>query len=232
MRRVAELDGLRGMAVLMILALHLGLSPTMPYLASAVDLFFVLSGYLITRIILDRPAGFGFLKAFYARRILRIWPIYFALLIGFLTVNHWLPYRQRTTGWPYYLTFTQFTPYYWFARPPRFCDYFAHTWTLAAEEQFYLLWPLIAVVVGRKGLLWSIPLLVASAFVARLIYWPMLLATNWDGFALGGLLAWMLGEPGSTRARRPALIAGLAAILALTAFFFIFLLIWPTISKF
>lgn len=222
MRRVAELDGLRGIAVLMIVALHLGLSPTMPFLASAVDLFFVLSGYLITRIILDRPPSAGFLKAFYARRILRIWPIYFLLILGFLVVNRALHLRQRTAGWPYYLTFTQFTPRYWFVLPPKFCDYLSHTWTLAAEEQFYLIWPLLAVVLGRRGLLWSIPVLVGSAFAARLIYAPILLATNWDGFALGGLLAWMLGEPGSARAKRPAMVASLAALGTLTALYPLF----------
>jgi len=219
----------------MILALHLGLGPTMPYLASAVDLFFVLSGYLITRIILDRPLGWKFLTAFYARRILRIWPIYYGLIVAFLVVNRWLPHHQRTSGWPYYVTFTQFTPRYWFALPPRFCDYFAHTWTLAAEEQFYLIWPLAAVLLGRKGLLWSIPFLLVSAFAARLIYWPMLLATNWDGFALGGLLAWWLGEPGSERSQKPATLAALGAIAVLTASYPLFAstieaglaMVWP-----
>jgi peptidoglycan/LPS O-acetylase OafA/YrhL len=212
MRRVRELDALRGIAALMVVSLHMGLGKEYAVLGSAVDMFFVLSGYLITRIILSHDTGPGFLIPFYARRMLRIWPIYYAVLIGFVVVNPLLPYRQRTTGLPYYLTFTQFLPRYWFARPPAFCIYFAHTWTLAAEEQFYLLWPLVAVLLGRRALLATIPLLLTSAIVARLWLWPMLLVTNWDGFALGALLAGMLGEPGSPRSRRPFVVWGMVAL--------------------
>lgn len=212
MRRVLELDALRGIAALMVVSLHLGLGAEYAVLASAVDMFFVLSGYLITRIILSHETKPAFLRPFYARRVLRIWPIYYAVLLGFVVVNPLLTYKQRTTGLPYYLTFTQFLPRYWFAQPPPFSIYFAHTWTLAAEEQFYLLWPLVAVLFGRRGLLAAIPLLVGSAFVGRFWLWPMLLVTNWDGFALGALLAWMLGEPGSARARRPWVVVGLAAL--------------------
>ncbi|WP_074305462.1 acyltransferase family protein [Singulisphaera sp. GP187] len=218
MRRVLELDALRGIAALMVVSLHMGLGTDYAVLGSAVDMFFVLSGYLITRIILSHETRPRFLTPFYARRVLRIWPIYYAVLIGFVVVNPLLTYRQRTTGLPYYLTFTQFLPRYWSARPPAFSIYFAHTWTLAAEEQFYLLWPLVAVLLGRRALLATIPLLVGSAFMARLWLWPMLLVTNWDGFALGALLAWMMGEPGSPRARRPIVIGALmtlgAAMLA------------------
>jgi peptidoglycan/LPS O-acetylase OafA/YrhL len=215
MRRVPELDALRGIAALMVMSLHLGLGTQYAVLATAVDLFFVLSGYLITRIILDHDTRRGFLAAFYARRVLRIWPIYFAALIAFVAVNPYLPHKQRTTGLPYFLTFTQFLPHYWFARPPRFSGLFAHTWTLAAEEQFYVLWPLVAVLFGRRALLATIPFLLASAFVARLWLWPMLLVTNWDGFGLGALLAWMLGDPGSPRARQPRMVWGLGALGAL-----------------
>jgi peptidoglycan/LPS O-acetylase OafA/YrhL len=212
MRRVPELDALRGIAALMVLSLHLGLGAPYAVLASAVGMFFVLSGYLITRIILDHETRPGFLIPFYARRMVRIWPIYYAVLIGFILVNPLLPYRQRMTGLPYYLTFTQFLPRYWFAQPPPFCIYFAHTWTLAAEEQFYLLWPLVAVLLGRRALLAAIPVLLASAFVARLWLWPMLLVTNWDGFGLGALLAWMLGNPGSLRSSRRGVVRGLGML--------------------
>jgi peptidoglycan/LPS O-acetylase OafA/YrhL len=200
------MDALRGIAAVMVLSLHLGLGEQFAVLASAVHLFFVLSGYLITRIILEHETLPGFLLPFYIRRIVRIWPIYYAVVFGFILVNSRLPYRQRTTGLPYYLTFTQFLPRYWFAQPPPFTIYFNHIWTLAAGEQFYLLWPLVAVLLGRRALLGTIPVLLASAFVARLWLWPMLLVTNWDGFGLGALLAWMLGSPGSPRSRRPGVV--------------------------
>jgi peptidoglycan/LPS O-acetylase OafA/YrhL len=219
MRRVPELDALRGIAAVMVLSLHLGLDHDYAVLASAVDMFFVLSGYLITRIIVEHETGRGFLIPFYARRMLRIWPTYYALLIGFVVVNRFLPHHQPTRGLAYHLTFTQFLPRYWFARPPRFCMYFNHTWTLAAEEQFYLLWPLLAVWLGRRRLVATIPILLASAFAARLWFWPMLLITNWDGFALGALLAWVLGEAGSPQARRRPVFLGLA-VLGLAALFY------------
>ncbi|MFO0958628.1 MAG: acyltransferase [Isosphaeraceae bacterium] len=203
MERIPELDALRGIAAVMILALHLGLGKTYPFLASAVDLFFVLSGYLITRIILEHRSRPAFLAAFFARRCLRIWPIYYALLLGFVAINRWLPHPSRLDALPQFLTYTQFFQHYWFARPKWFSIYFNHTWTLAAEEQFYLFWPLIAVVLGRRGLLLSIPILIVSAFVARLWLWPMLLLTNWDGFAMGAALAWFLGKPGHSETRRP-----------------------------
>ncbi len=154
MRRVAELDALRGIAALMVLSLHLGLGASYAVLASAVDLFFVLSGYLITRIILDHGTQTGFLARFYVRRSLRIWPIYYASILTLVLVNRWLPHRQAMDGLGNYLTYTQFIQHYWFGRPPWFSMYFAHTWTLAAEEQFYIFWPLLAVLLGAGDCAW------------------------------------------------------------------------------
>ena len=219
MRRVPEFDGLRGVAAVMILGLHLGLGRQYAFLATAVNLFFVLSGYLISLIVLEYSSRPSFLRSFCARRILRIWPIYYGLLLAFLAVNPWLPERQRTTGLPYYLTFTQFSPFYWGGEPPAFSRFFGHTWTLAAEEQFYLLWPLIASFLGRRVLLGTIPILLVSAFVARLYLWPMLLVTTWDGFGFGALLAWWLGTPDSPRSRsRPVVPLLLALGAAATAY--------------
>jgi peptidoglycan/LPS O-acetylase OafA/YrhL len=79
-----------------------------------------------------------------------------------------------------------------------------------------MLWPLLAVVLGRKATRWLIPVLIVSAFLARLWLWPMLLATNWDGFALGALLAWMLGEPGPSCRRGPLRVGGLALLALAT----------------
>ncbi len=184
MRRVLELDALRGIAALMVVSLHLGLGTDYAVLASAVDMFFVLSGYLITRIILSHQTGPRFLVLFYARRVLRIWPIYYALLIGFVVVNPLLTYRQRTTGLPYYLTFTQFLPRYWSARPPAFSIYLRTPGPWPPRSSSISSGPWSPYLLGRRALLATIPLLVGSAFVARLWLWPMLLVTNWDGFAL------------------------------------------------
>ncbi len=87
MRRVPELDAVRGIASLAIVLFHLRFMRTFPILGSAIDLFFVLSGYLITSILLDGEASPRSLARFYLRRAFRIWPIYYLTLAAFLAVN-------------------------------------------------------------------------------------------------------------------------------------------------
>ena len=109
MRRIAELDGLRGLAAVLIVAYHL-FRDYPPGFWAAVDLFFVLSGYLITAIVLRHACSWRFLLAFYARRGLRIWPIYYlVILILVLGVGR----RGDLVALPYYLTYTQQFPHYW-----------------------------------------------------------------------------------------------------------------------
>jgi peptidoglycan/LPS O-acetylase OafA/YrhL len=193
MRRIPELDALRGLAALAIVVYHLWV-PQVTLLGTAVDLFFVLSGYLITSIILgqvDRP---GFLRTFYARRALRIWPIYYLSLLALVALSPFLPGPSRLDGLPYYLTYTQRIQDYWFGEVPPFLPAFRHTWTLAIEEQFYLAWPLLIALLGRRSVV-PLALGVAStAVVARLAgFTPWILLTHGDGLALGGLLAVILG---------------------------------------
>ncbi len=140
MRRVPELDALRAIAAGVILFFHLR-PPTFFYGWSGVDLFFVLSGYLITTIILanrDRPR---FVWNFYARRGLRIWPIYYLALIALVATVALVPKPPPLDGLPYYLTYTQNITLYGGRPMPPFHPAFDHTWTLALEEQFYLIWP-------------------------------------------------------------------------------------------
>jgi len=192
-KRIPELDGVRGVAALAVLAYHLrpnGCSFGKVNLGwAAVNLFMVLSGYLITAIVLDRRREPSFLRTFYARRGLRIWPIYYLTLLVFVVIDPFLP---RPFGWgnvPYYLVYLQNTL---LARPfsVPFNPALDHTWSLAVEEQFYLIWPLLIGLAGSRGL---VPLacvaVAASAWVRWLDWHPWLLASRFDGFALGGLLA-------------------------------------------
>jgi peptidoglycan/LPS O-acetylase OafA/YrhL len=90
MSRTVELDAIRGLAAAVILGFHLWwMDRFVP--ATAVDCFFVLSGYLITGIILRHGGSRDFLPVFYVRRGLRIWPIYYLVVLGVALVNAYLP---------------------------------------------------------------------------------------------------------------------------------------------
>lgn len=142
MRRVPELDALRALAALVVLLFHLN-PPRFFFGWTGVDLFFVLSGYLITSIILEHQGKRGFLRNFYVRRGLRIWPIYYLALIVVVATAPLVPPDRRPPleGLGYYLTYTQNVTLYALKPPPPFHIAFDHTWTLALEEQFYLIWP-------------------------------------------------------------------------------------------
>ena len=144
MRRVPELDGLRGLAALSILTYHL--KPNfLPFGWAAVDVFFVLSGYLITSILLRNVGSERFFTTFYARRALRIWPVYYLTILAGVAVNALLPRPYPIHNLPYLLTFTQNIQHYLFKPIPAFPPIFEHFWTLAMEEQYYLIWPAIVV---------------------------------------------------------------------------------------
>ena len=128
------------MAVLAVVLFHAGL---LPYGYLGVDLFFALSGFLITGILVD-ARGPGMLGPFYVRRALRILPL--AVVVGLTTIV------VTRAGWPglWYLSYIQ----NWFSHPgaPRAL---AHYWSLAVEEQFYLVWPMAVLLVPPKHL-WRI----------------------------------------------------------------------------
>jgi peptidoglycan/LPS O-acetylase OafA/YrhL len=197
MCRVPEFDSIRAIAAVAILLFHI--DPPRFYPGwSGVDLFFVLSGYLITRNILEHGDSRGFLARFYARRSLRIWPIYYLALFGVVAVNPFLSPPQPMSALPWYLTYTQNL---WLLRPwppPEFTHAFDHTWTLAIEEQFYLIWPALVLVAGRRHLAALCLMIMAMAVAARTGGYPLffysrsserLLYARCDGFALGGLLS-------------------------------------------
>ncbi len=201
MQRVKELDAIRGIAALMIVVCHLSWGG-FGTLGSAVNLFFVLSGFLITSIILaHRPTG-RFLFAFYVRRGLRIWPIYYLSLLFLVIINPWTSEPGNVNELPSYATFTQLVYTYWSDTPTTFIHAFRHTWSLAVEEQFYLLWPALLCVVGRKGLPLSAAALMILCVIMRALgvdRWT--LGTNCAGLALGALLAHLLKDLSPARAR-------------------------------
>ncbi|HWE37260.1 MAG TPA: acyltransferase [Isosphaeraceae bacterium] len=210
-RRVPELDALRGLACLLIVLYHFK-PHKLPGGWAAVDLFFVLSGYLITAIIL-KYSDVRILKNFYVRRGLRIWPLYYLTVLLVAAASPLLPRPCDFRGLAAALSYTQNASYYWSAAPTSLSAYLEHTWSLAIEEQFYLLWPPLVCLVGRRGV---VPLSLATVAVsawarARGYHWWLLLARA-DGLALGALLAALV--PDAARPdRRPRWLRPVLAVV-------------------
>ena len=152
--KIPQLDAVRGLAALIVVMHNINLKYPLPFAPRlfndgwmGVDLFFVLSGFLITGILLDTKASEAYFKNFYARRCLRIWPLYYSLLIFmFVLVPHFRPsdahmiFEPRSSPWWAYPIFLQ---NFLVPIPTMAVGALAVTWSLAIEEQFYLIWPLI-----------------------------------------------------------------------------------------
>jgi peptidoglycan/LPS O-acetylase OafA/YrhL len=184
--RAPGLDGVRALAVLAVLAFHESL-PWIPGGFLGVDVFFVLSGYLITNLIaakFGRDGNIG-LPGFYQRRARRLLPALALMLLTVTAAVSMLEPGQRSGLRPALLGAISYTSNWWqaFAHQSYFTLYgpppaFEHLWSLAVEEQFYLLWPLlltgILVMVRRPGaraaFAWAGAL--ASALAMLIIYTP------------------------------------------------------------
>ena len=228
MRRVSEFDALRGMAALGVLLFHLRPNEGWTHFGmTGVHLFLVLSGFLITGIVINHAGTPGFLRVFYARRILRIWPIYY-LTLAFLVIfqQGWLANPPSLKGLPYFLTFTQFV-WHWpvitkMVSTPAMPVYaFDHSWTLAIEEQFYLLWPLAIAKAGTKRIVPMIlGILAFGVWFKTLGYDTWILFNVFGAFALGGLIAALLND--KARAERHRLVfSGLFLAAGLAGFAYV-----------
>ncbi|MGB9202794.1 MAG: acyltransferase [Terriglobales bacterium] len=185
--RVPALDGLRGIAILLVLLWHavFSMEASSGFLAkllaaglltwSGVDLFFVLSGFLIGGILLDARASPRYFQTFYVRRAYRIFPLYFAVIVLFLV--HHLPFRllpghfgdvtPMSIPWWSYATLTQ---NFWMARQGDFGPVaVAATWSLAVEEQFYLTMPLLVRLIRPKRLLHVVLAVAVAAPLLRVL---------------------------------------------------------------
>jgi len=215
--RIAELDALRGLAALAVVIFHAN-PAWLPMGWAAVDLFFVLSGYLITSIIMRDGDSPRFLRTFYFRRGLRTWPIYYLIIAVVIALSPVLRRPAYWPGLPYLLTYTQGLPRAWSGSATPFSTYLGHTWTLAIEEQFYLLWPALVLAAGRRRLaLVALTCAAGSAWARGHGFALDTLLARSDGLALGGWLAAVRHVPGTpTRRTRGVRIAlGVLGILAL-----------------
>ena len=196
-----QLDGMRGIAVLLVLACHmddLRLPAPLAYLASlgwiGVDAFFVLSGFLITNILLNCKPGFRSVGRFVLRRTLRTWPLYFVvLLVAYLTLRHHPAGAQ--INWLQHVVFLQNYIPAFIARS------LGPTWSLCIEEHFYLLWPLLVFLLPRRHLAWVLAAIFCSLPLLR--YWGLHHAFTYkqlytetqfhlDGLVAGSLVALMV----------------------------------------
>jgi peptidoglycan/LPS O-acetylase OafA/YrhL len=175
--RIAELDGLRGIAAVSVVIAHYfgEVKHGLPGLAVGwigVDLFFVLSGFLIGSIILERKKSPRFLRTFYSRRGLRIIPVYLLTLgfvMCFLAFSRPAPWIDESLPALPYFTFTQ--NIVMAARGQYGTLWLLPTWTLAVEEQFYLIIPLLMIVLPSRYLLTAILGGIAMACGVRALFY-------------------------------------------------------------
>jgi peptidoglycan/LPS O-acetylase OafA/YrhL len=146
---VPALDGLRGIAILLVLAAHT--NTVLPGGRLGVDLFFVLSGFLITALLLQewgRDGSVG-LRAFYRRRTLRLFPALYCMLLVYAV---FVGVIAEQSGWERSVVYGGLYVYNvahgWFGYQGVGVD---HLWSLAAEEQFYLVWPPLLLLALRRG---------------------------------------------------------------------------------
>ena len=165
---------------------------------TGVDLFFSLSGFLITGILLNSRNSPRYFSTFYARRSLRIFPLYFLMIaVMFFAVPRVSVYKFTGLGW--YLIYAQ----NWIAGLGATNHGIGHLWSLAVEEQFYVVWPLVVWLTPRKRLpAVCISIAIASA-VLRCVFARVGLqgliyestVTRMDGLVLGGLAAFAFQNP-------------------------------------
>lgn len=153
-----ELDGIRAICVLGVISYHMNDKWAWSWLAGGlgVNVFFVLSGYLITMLALreERARGSLSLSAFYVRRTLRIFPLYYlAVLVycGLMFATNWGSELRENfrNSLPYYLSYLQEIPYAYDVIGANHPSPFAHSWSLGIEEKYYLLWPVLAFVLWK-----------------------------------------------------------------------------------
>lgn len=223
--RLPGLDALRGLAIVLVLLHNFSFAenghsrifklwnvlPESGWIG--VQIFFVLSGFLITGILVDDRGLPRFYQRFYVRRALRIFPLYYALLIlyGVLYATGVLQSRVGPASSFFYATYLQnWSALFLGEIPPGL----APLWSLAVEEQFYLLWPLLIGKVSLRGSAIACVVIIAASFLARVGMHLAHLRPGWlyistparaDALAIGALFALLLRSP----AWRPRFIAAL-----------------------
>lgn len=203
--RIPSLDGCRAVSICLVILSHVCDTPSFhafnPYARMmyhfgpfGVKVFFVISGFLITTLLLneERKTGSVSIKMFYIRRAFRIWPVAytFILVVAILSWRHWIYIPPHNLLYAATFTMNHVQQGSWFT---------GHFWSLAIEEQFYLVWPLVFLFTARRGRLISCVLIMFLAPLLRTLsymYEPRIFAAMQesllfmgDAIAVGCLLA-------------------------------------------
>jgi peptidoglycan/LPS O-acetylase OafA/YrhL len=195
LRTIPALDGVRGVAIIAVLAYHFSVwamravsrnavQSLVGFGYSGVDLFFVLSGFLITGVLLDARGTPGWLGSFYVRRMLRICPLYYTAVAVAIVAQRYLAEPDDVHS------IAAVQPWLWthtlnikIAGQNAWSPYWlGHFWSLGVEEQFYLLWPTAVALLSRRGLAALCIAAVPAALGLRL--WLFLNAHGAAAFAL------------------------------------------------
>lgn len=220
------LDGLRTVAVLLVFTNHYyqWLPPFMNWGRIGVDIFFVLSGFLITGILYDSTNRTDRFSVFYKRRALRIFPLYFLVLLLPVLMEPFLRWKLHPGLWLWPVYAGNYAPFIWpqdvhgtetafrmlrSTRFPSFSWSFDHLWSLCVEEQFYLVWPLVVFSISDRKRLRNV--CIGAVIVVLLLRWLCVatLAPRWidlgllyfvtplraDSLLLGGAIALALRGP-------------------------------------
>ena len=214
---IPALDGLRGIAILLVMLHHFThfeqttgfdgpVGSLLAFCWTGVDLFFVLSGFLITGILLDTRGGERYFTNFYARRILRIFPLYYLVLfLAFVVLPKFPAVYPVLTGvppaeqvdvpqWPYWLYLTNVSV----AERGWVHGWLDVAWSLAIEEQFYVVWPLLVWLCPPRLVALLCAVILVAEPIARIYAREMDYQVIWiyvltwyrlDGLAIGALLA-------------------------------------------
>ncbi len=208
------LDGCRAISILLVLGYH-RMGPVSEWIGNllsgwvGVDMFFVISGFLITSLLVQEQKDYGSfsIKRFYSRRCLRIWPAYYVFLFVVGVINPGRPSHSEIAIDAIYLT------NYDLALEWGFCKGLPHLWSLALEEQFYLIWPIVLWFAGkhafRMGLIavfavfiWRIWLLFQGVSSLRL---EAAFDTRIDCILFGCLAALLWADPNTQQRIRSGL---------------------------
>ena len=198
------LDGIRGIAIILVILYHnFNFVEYFNYGWLGVDLFFVLSGFLITSILLKTIHSKNYFRNFYAKRVLRIFPLYFLSLLVFIIILpafHSFPldmkYYQENQIW--FWTYLQNWTLVFNQKGQG--TTLIHFWSLAVEEQYYFIWPILVLWIRKpKRLLFFCIILLLSVIISRIMIWNyhesisawerLFLFSRIDGIIIGSMLA-------------------------------------------
>jgi peptidoglycan/LPS O-acetylase OafA/YrhL len=196
-----------------------------------VQLFFLLSAYLVTELLIRERALRGSidLKAFYSRRFLRIWPLYYGFLALAWAMQWFVPGQH--IGWRAGIAFALFAGNWWTVFVGFPSSVIFHLWFISAQEQFYFVWPAIMRKLSARGMLIAVAAMLATANLTR---WYLAARYTWesriwcntfvqlDSIALGILVVVLLSGrvPRLTSLQRAALfLAGLVCLFLATSYF-------------